>query len=227
MAKKQTEEKDTIIAVEETLSKTEQYIEDNKKSLLIIIVAIAVIIAGFYGYKNYYAAPREVSAQEAIYVAQYYFEKDSLDAAISGNSSALGFEDILNDYSGTKAANLANYYLGVIYIKKADYETAIDYLNDFSTDDIYLSTVTLGLKAMAYSELEQYDKAISFYEEAAQNQPNDFLTPIYLLKAGMLNEKQGNFDKALSWYKKLKNNYSTSQEGRQADKYIARIEAKK
>jgi len=50
MSKKKIEENPTgFQSVENALSKTEQYIEENQKSLTIILLAIVVVVGGYLG----------------------------------------------------------------------------------------------------------------------------------------------------------------------------------
>ncbi len=48
----------------------------------------------------------------------------------------------------------------------------------------------------------------------------------YLLKAGVVAEKLGQTEKALGFYKQIKDQYPQSMEGYDVEKYIGRIEAK-
>ena len=141
MAKKGGKTEDQFAQIEETLSKTEQYIEDNQKSLTIIVGAIVAVIALFIGYQNLYLAPIEKDAQAEMFMAELYFQKDSFNLAINGDGNYLGFIDIADEYSGTKAATLANYYAGLSYLNTGDFESTIEYLDNFSSDDIILSSL--------------------------------------------------------------------------------------
>ena len=78
--KNKTEEQ--FAQVEQALGKTEQYIEDNQKSITIIIGAIIGIIVLFKAYQNFYIKPLEEEAQIEIYMAELYFQKDSFDYLI-------------------------------------------------------------------------------------------------------------------------------------------------
>lgn len=228
MAKKKAPvQEDRIEAIEETLSRTEQYIEENQKTLIIIIAVIVIIIGGYWSFKNFYLAPQEIEAQKEMYHAQYFFEKDSFNLALNGNGEYLGFVDLANDYSLTNAGNLSKYYAGICNLQLGDFESAIDYLSDFSSDDRLVSTIALGALGDAHLELEQYDKAIKSYKKAANNDKNELTAPHYLLKAGIASELSNNYDEALAFYTEIKDNFSSSQQARDIKKYIARVEAKK
>jgi tetratricopeptide (TPR) repeat protein len=214
---------DNLTEVENALTKSEQFIEDNQKILSIVIGVIVVVIAGYLGFTKLYVAPKEKAAQEEMFYAEQYFEKDSFNLAINGDGTNPGFLDIIEDYSATPAGNLANYYVGISYLHLGQYEDALEYLNDFSTEDLVLAPVLEGAKGDCYAELNQPDKALSAYKKA-YSMENEFTTPVYLMKAGQLMETQGEYSDALEVYQQIKNDYPTSTEARTIDKYIARVE---
>jgi tetratricopeptide (TPR) repeat protein len=211
--------------IESALSKTEQYIEDNQKSLTIIVIAIAVVIGIFLGYKRFILTPAEEDAKREMFGAEQYFEKDSFNLALYGDGNYMGFIDIIEDYGITKAANLASYYAGISYLKLGEYEDAIDYLKKFDSNDILVSSMAKGSIGDAYVELEEYTDAISYYESAADDNPNEFTSPIYLMKLARVYEKEGELNKALEVYKKIESEYPDSEEGSLAVKYITKVEA--
>ena len=226
MSKSKKAQHDGFEAVEEALTKTEQYIEENRKSLTIIILAIVVVVGGFLAYKNLLLEPKEGKAQSDMFMAEKYFEQDSFRLALEGDGVyAPGFLDIIDDYAGTKTANLAKYYAGISYLRLGEFEDAIDFLEDFDGNDRMVSIVALGATGDAYSELGEYEKAATFYEKASGLNENELLTPIYLFKAGLVYEEMGNSKKALDNYKKIKSDYPNSEEGKTIDRYIAAIEA--
>lgn len=228
MSKKHDEENsEVIVDVQEVYSKTEHFVENNKKNLSIIVGGIVVVIALYLGYTKMYIAPMEIEAQSSMFMAEKYFEQDSLQKAINGDGLNYGFIDIVDEYSGTKSANLAHYYLGICYLKTGDYEGAIEELNSFSSDDVMVSSVALGAIGDAYMELGEVDKAISHYEKAAKNNPNNLTTPMYLFKAGIGYEELGDYGKAHENYSVIKKEYAESSEGRTIEKYLARAEALK
>jgi len=220
---KQTDKTDKQFAqIEETLTKTEQYIEDNQKSLTVIVGAIVAIVAIYFGFTNFYLEPLEQEAHADMYMAEIYFEKDSFNLALNGDGQYLGFLDIADEYGLTNAGNLANYYAGLCYLHTAQFEDAIEYLSDFSSDDIILSTLALGCIGDAYLELEDNSSALKYYEKAADNASNDFTTPRYLMKQAIVLEMDEEYEDALEIYNQIKEDYSKSQIAQDIDKYIAR-----
>ncbi len=222
MAKKTDKTDKQLAQIEETLSKTEQYIEDNQKSLSLIVGVIVAIIAIYLAFTNFYLEPLEQEAHADMFMAEMYFEKDSFNLALNGDGQYLGFLDVADEYSLTNAGNLANYYAGLCFLYTAQYEDAIDYLSDFSSDDVILSTLALGCIGDAYLELEENDNALKYFEKAADNTDNDFTTPRYLMKQAMVLEMDDNYEYALEIYNQIKEDYSKSQIAQDIDKYIAR-----
>ena len=96
MAKdKETTAEKNIVAVENALSKAEHFVEQNQKIIMIVVGAIAVVILGYFGFKKFYLAPKEKEAQGAMFMAEKYFEKDSLKLALNGDGTNPGFLDII------------------------------------------------------------------------------------------------------------------------------------
>jgi tetratricopeptide (TPR) repeat protein len=226
MSKKSKAPGDSFETVENALTRSEQYIEENRKSLTIIIVAILAVVGLFIGYKNFYLEPKETEAQSQMFMAEKYFEIDSFLYALEGDDQYPGFLEIIDDYAATKSANLAKGYAGICYLRLGEYEDAIEYLEDFDANDMMISIVAVGATGDAYVELEELEKGASYYEKAANLNENGILTPIYLFKAGLVEEELGNYKKAIGFYKKIKEKYPQSDEAKTIDKYIMSAELK-
>jgi len=226
MAKKIDNTEEKIHAVEEALSKSERFIEKNQKILTIVIGSAVIIVLGIFAFQKLYIAPREKAAQGQMFVAQKYFEEDSLNKALNGDANYPGFLDIIDDYSMTKSANLAKYYAGIIYLKQGKYEDAITYLNKFDSGDEFVGPMATGGIGDAYMELGQKDKAVEYYLKASKQQENDLTTPLYLMRAAFVYEEQGKFDKAVELYEKIQKEHVKSTEARDIDKYIEQAKAK-
>ena len=224
MAKKSNKTEDQFIQVEEALSKTEQYIENNQKMIVQIVAIIIAIIALFLGFKKFYIEPMEIDAKAEMYMAELYFEKDSFNLALNGDGQYFGFLDIADEYSLTKQGELAKYYAGISYLHLSQYENAIDYLEDFSSDDILLSSFALGCIGDAYMEMNDLDNALKYYNKASNNSDNKLTTPRYLFKQALIHEINKNYTEALEIYNVIKDKYKTSSEGNGIEKYISRAE---
>ncbi len=208
--------------IEGSISKTEQFLEKYQKQLTIVAALVLGIVGLIFAYKQFYVKPLEKEVQEQIFVAQQYFERDSFDLALNGDGDFPGFVQIIDDYGSTNAANLANYYAGVSYFKIGEFDNAIDYLSDFSTDDKLLEPIALGCIGDSYTELGDFDKAAEYYKKASDKSDNSLTGPIFLMKLGRVNEESGNWQEALDAYEKIKKDYKDSDEGRSIDKFITR-----
>tara|TARA_B100001287_G_scaffold32512_1_gene23205 strand:- start:723 stop:1403 length:681 start_codon:yes stop_codon:yes gene_type:complete len=224
MAKKDNKKEMQFEEVGEAISKTEQFIENNQQKIIkvtgIIFAAIILVI----GIKNFYLKPLENEAQSEMFMAELYFQKDSFNLALNGDGEYLGFLDISNDFSLTKSGNLANYYAGLCFLHLADYENAISYLKDFSSNDIIISSLALGCIGDAYVELGDNEKALKYYKNAVNNSDNQFTSPRYLFKQAMIYESQQEYSKALKIYNLIKDEYKNSNEAAGIEKYISRAE---
>ena len=211
-------------ALRDTLtSGTEDFVKKNAALLTGVAVGIALIIGGFFGYR-YYKSSQNDTAQEEMFQAVFYFEADSLSKALNGDGNNYGFLEIIDEYGGTDASNLAHYYSGVIYLKQGEYEEAIDYLSDFSASDLLVQAKAYALIGDAYMELEQYGQAAEQYEKAANYKPNPFFTPQYLSKAGLAYEANNNLEAAAQSYQRIIDEFPTANEVPQAQKHHARLQ---
>ena len=208
--------------VEETLTKTEQYLEENYKPLLTGL-AIVVVLVGLFWLAKIYLTKRNDEAQSQMYQAQKYLELDSINLALNGDGNYLGFLDIASEYKYTKTGNLARYSAGICNLRLGNYEEAIDFLNKYSKKDKVIGSIAIGATGDAYVELGDLEKGISKYLEAAEFADNSFNTPLYFMKAAELYEMNGKYPDALKLFEKIKEEYPGSTEGSSIDKYIARV----
>jgi tetratricopeptide (TPR) repeat protein len=223
---KKNQKVDNLIEVESALTKSEQFLEANQKLIAIVIGAIIVVAAGYLGLNKFYLEPQSVDAQEQLFMAQNYFEKDSFNLALNGDGNNPGFLDIIDDFGSTDAGNLANYYAGISYLNMGQYENAISYLKKFDTNDLLLGPVSIGAQGDAQLELGKTDKALDLYTEAYKMNDNELTAPVYMMKAGELLESSDKNAEALKLYEIIKQKYPETTEGRSIDKYIARAKAK-
>lgn len=208
--------------VEETLTKTEQFLEQNYKSL-IIGLGVVIVIVGLFWLSKIYMNKRNDEAQSQMYQAERYLEMDSLKLALNGDGNYLGFLDIANDYKYTSAGNLARYSAGICYLHLGQFQDAIDYLDKYTKKDKVIGSLAIGATGDAYVELGDLDTGVSKYIEAADFAENSFNSPLFLMKAGEIYEMSGKYDEALKVYERIQDKYPESTEGLAVDKYIARV----
>lgn len=215
--------------LDESASRSEQWVAKNQNYILGFIGVIAISVLGYLAYTQFIVAPKEASAANELYYPQQYFDQaianttaqDSLfNLALNGAEGKYGFLDIIDEYEGTKAANLANYSAGMAYLNMQQYELAIDYLEDFNSDDAILGALAKGGIGDAFMQLGQPGEALEFYEKAIDHDTNDFTTPKFLYKAGITAMELGQQEKAMEYFDKIKTTYSTSTEAAAIDAFI-------
>jgi tetratricopeptide (TPR) repeat protein len=163
-----------------------------------------------------------------MFVAQQNFQKatdgvasDSLyKLSLNGSEGKFGFLKIADEYSGTDAGNLANYYAGMAYLNTGKYAEAIDFLSKFKSEDIVLNAMAKGAIGDAYSQQNKPKEALENYVKAAEVNKNDFTTPRFLLKAGKTALALGNKEDALKYFTDIKDNYDATPEAASVDVLI-------
>jgi len=211
--------------IQDRIVQIEEYVEQNPKmvfgggaAVLVIILAAIYIFAKWLPDEN-------LKAQKAIYMAEFAFAKDSFALALNGNVAYKGFADVANKYSWTKTGNLANYYAGICCLNLKKYDESIKYLDKFSTNDAILGALKLSATGDAYAENGKFEEAVKYYEKAANFSDNESYTPYFLFKTGLAYEKEKKYADAKKLYEKIRDQYPTSDEGRDIEKYIARASA--
>jgi tetratricopeptide (TPR) repeat protein len=216
-------------SLEETASKSEQWIEKNSKPLFSALIAVVVIFLAYLGYTKYISEPNEIEASNELAFPRKYYDQAStagsgidslLTLGLEGVDGKYGFLDIATSFSGTNAGNLANYYAGVSYLEMKQYDKAIEYLEKFNSDDEMLGPVSLGAVGDAFADINQPEQALEYYQKAADKKDNDFTSPLFLYKAGMTAMELEQFDKAASLFTEIKDNYPSSNQGKDVDKFI-------
>jgi tetratricopeptide (TPR) repeat protein len=227
------DEKDSATAevfskLDETASKTEDWVAKNQKIIIGVVGAITLVTVGYFAYQKFITNPREDDAANEMFVAQSNFEKatngvasDSLyKLALNGSEGKFGFVKIADEYSGTAAGNLANYYAGIAYLNTGKYDEAISSLGKFSSSDLILSALSKGAIGDAYSQKNQPKEALENYIKAFEASKNDFTTPRFLMKAGKVALALGNKADALKYFTDIKENYENAPEAATVDGLI-------
>lgn len=225
---KASEEKDPEVAIENVLGKTESFLMQNGRSLLIGLAVVVVVVGGFFGYKYLVAVPREAKASTMMYVAEQHFAVDSFQLALNGDGSSDGFLQVIKQYGSTSVGNLAKHYAGVCYLHLGDYAQALQYLKQYSSvkgiPGVILNAQNLGLQGDALAEQGNYKEAADMYQKAVKAGDNELTSPVYLKKMGLIYEKLGENAKAIEAYKTISTDYAASLEARDIQKYIGRLE---
>lgn len=218
--------------LDESASKAEDWVIGNQKYIFVVIGVVAAVVLGYLAFNEFIAKPKQSEAMNEMFQAQKFFgqavngsQKDSLyTLALKGGNGKLGMLDITSEYSGTPAANLANYYAGMAYLNLKDYKNAVTFLGNFSSDDLVLAPMAKGSIGDAFVQLNQPQEALDYYNQAAKLRNNDFTTPLYLYKAGIIALELGKADNALTYFKDIKENYASSTEAGNIDVFIGKAQ---
>lgn len=224
--------------IEVALTKSEKFINQYKKQLIIGFVAIiAIALAWFGGHK--WLTNRENAAQTQLALGEQFFIQEQWDQALNGDSvkskdAFKGYLKVADEYSFTDGANLARLQAGICYYHKGEYKKAIEQLEKFSPkSDGTVSANAIAALGDCYACDNQLDKAIDKFKEAAKKAENPGLSPVYLMKAAGILEKQNKKADANKIYTDIKANYPEFQlcttqvnegvvTGPEIDKYIER-----
>jgi tetratricopeptide (TPR) repeat protein len=205
------------------------------KAIIYIGAAIILIGGGWLIYKYMFRLPQERKANEVVYLVQKNFaafstaSTDTLKTelaqkTINGEGVTPGSLKIIKNYSGTSAANLSQYYTGACYLHLKQYDKAIKYLKDFSTDATQIKSRAYGMIGDAYSELNKSGDALDYYRKAAEvNKKDDYTSSEFLFRAALYAESLGKTKDAIEMYKKIKTDYPLTEKAADVDRYLARL----
>ena len=217
--------------LDEGSSQTQQWVERNQNKILGLVAIISIIVIGVFAYSKLIKEPKESSAFNKMYFAQKKFDEavlinnDSMyNIALNGDDSNMGMLQIIDEFGGTNAANLAHYYSGIMYLKMNDYPNSIKYLSEFSSDDILLSSLATGSIGDAFAELNQFDDAFDYYVKASKSN-NNYSSPMYLFKAGLVAMRLNKFNRAEEYFSIIKQDYPNSTEAKNIDAFISKAVA--
>jgi tetratricopeptide (TPR) repeat protein len=225
---KKSKTAEVFSTLDATASKTEDFVAKNQRIIIGVVGAIALLTVGYLAYQKFVTGPKQEEAANEMFVAQQNFKKatdgvasDSLyKLSLNGSEGKFGFIKIADEYSGTDAGNLANYYAGIAYLNTGKYTEAIEYLEKFKSEDIVLNALAKGAIGDAYSQKNQPKEALENYVKAAESNKNDFTTPRFLLKAGKTALALGNKEDALKYFTDIKDNFDASPEAASIDVLI-------
>ncbi|MVT08656.1 tetratricopeptide repeat protein [Chitinophaga tropicalis] len=209
--------------LEDSLHKAEDFFYKHKNTILIAVLVIVVVVGGTFAYNRFIKGPNERKAQDMVFHAQQYFEQDSFKLALNGDGNNYGFLQVIDKYGSTKTGQLAKYYAGVSYVRLGEFQKGIDLLTSFNAGDQVVQAMAYGLAGDAYMELGKTEDGISYYKKAGHYSDNELTAPTYLFRAGLALEKAGKPADAISLYKEIRDKYPQSTEGREMDKYLARL----
>ena len=207
--------------IEQTVSATEQFFNENKKVIWGVVAAVLVIGLGILAYNKFIYQPKCVEAMQQCYPAEMSFQNGEYDLALNGDGNNLGFADIIADY-GTKAGKAVYLYAGICELQLGNNEEALSYLKKYKGKEPILAARAKACEGDAYVALGDYNAAVRAYKAAVDCADNMFAAG-YLLKEGSALEALGQKAEALACYKTVENDYPQSIEAYDIAKYIARV----
>ncbi|SHF01864.1 tetratricopeptide repeat protein [Dysgonomonas macrotermitis] len=207
--------------IDEAVISSGNFLFKYQKQLLIAVIALVVIIGGYWAYKVFVIEPKNKEAQIALFRGEQYFQSGMDSLALNGDGNGyIGFIGIISDYGSTKAGDLAKAYAGLSYARLGQYEQALGYLKDFSGGDNMITPAIKGAIGDCLVNTGKAQDAVSYFEGAAKDANDALLSPIYYKKAAVVYRDLKNYDKVISLFTKIKNDYMSSPEASEADKYI-------
>ena len=222
MAKKDfKKEEQNLENVQEALNTTSAWIEANQNKLLIAVGIIVVVVTSIILVNTKVLQPKAAEASNENAKAVVYFAQGNYELALNGDEAeCIGFEAIANEYKCSQAGKLAALYAGICYYQLGDYTAAAEYLAKFSAKDLNVEPAALQLLGDAYVQMEDYAKAAKAFTAAAKS-GNELIAPMSLKKLGFVEMELGNNAAAKKAFETIKNDYPTSTEAQDIEKYIA------
>lgn len=220
-----TDKKTKGLTEEVIIAKAKDFWDKYSKPVSYVAIAIIVLVGGYFSYKNFIVKPKNEKAADAMFKAEEYYRIDSVNLALNGDGQYPGFLSVISKYGGTDAANLAHFYAGSCYLKLGDDANAVKYLKDFSTDAKAVQARAYKLLGDAYADMGKNSDALNYYKKAARhftddqaNSAESLFMAAYFADRVMKDSKE-----AISLYKELKDKYPSTQQGMDADKYLAQL----
>ena len=213
-------------------SKAENFVAKYQNGILIFLATVTISVLAYLGYRTYVFNPLKIEASSEISQAQYYFnialdEKDSdslFKLALNGGNGKYGFLDIIENYPGTPASELAKYSAGISFIRLKQFNEGISLLKEFESDDKILTSLAAGVIGDSYLELNELDNSLKFYEKAISINQNSFTTPKLLFKAATLASHMKKNQIAEKYYKEISNSYPDFEQINFVKAEIGRLE---
>ena len=207
--------------IEQTVSATEQFYNEHKKTVWTVVAAVLVVGLGILAYNKFIYQPKCTEAMQQSYPAEMNFQNGEYALALSGDGNNLGFEDIIAEY-GTKSGKAVYLYAGICELQLGNYDEALAYLKKYKGKEPILAARARACEGDAYVGLGDYAAAVRSYKAAVERADNVFAAS-YLIKEGTALEALGQNAEALACYNAVKTDYPQSIEAYDIDKYIARV----
>ncbi|MDX1903645.1 MAG: tetratricopeptide repeat protein [Thermonemataceae bacterium] len=206
------------------LGEGEEFFKKNQKWFIVGFSALALSIGGYFGFK-YFQTEQNNEAAGKLYPAEYFLQADSLGKVLKGEGKYWSAKKVADEYGISQTAKLGRLYTGIALMKENKFKEAVAQLEQFSSDDMLVQARAYSLLGDAYMELNKLDDAIKNYRKASNYYPNQFFTPVYLMKLALAYELKNDKKAAIGVYDEILKDYYNSAERNNAQKYKARLEA--
>lgn len=224
-------------SLDEGANRAEEWVSKNQNIILYVVGAIALAAVGYYLYTQFVMVPKQQEAVAEMTQANVYYNdainssgdvKDSLYMlALEGGEGKYGLLKIIEEYSGTDAANQATFQAGMAYLNLGgeNYQKAIDKLSAYDGNDKVLEAIAQAGIGDALTQVNQYGDAVSYYMKAATIDANGFTSPKYLIKAAQAAIKSGDNGAAIKALEQIESDYPESEELKTAKVLLGEAQA--
>lgn len=218
---KQELENDVLL---EAFSRAQSFYDNNKKLVIGATIALVLIVGGSVGY-YFYSSSQEHKAEQLMGQATEDYLNANYKKALNGSDEdfTVGFKQIIDNYSGTDAANLARYYAAVCEYNLGDDQKALDYIDGYEIPEGIMGVAPLSFKAMLLTDLKKYSEAAKIYVKAAEWEKNDSTTPYNYLQAAQAFNEAGNPSEAKKYAQKIIDSYPNSSQVTDAQKLLGTL----
>ncbi len=206
--------------------KVRSYISQNNRRFLTyggVLVVVALIVIYYINHKKELNGKAGYSLSKVIdsYDQGAYLE------AIEGKTGTdnIGLKKIVEEYGSTENGETAKIYLANSYNRLGKFDEAFKYYESYSGNIPILKSAALAGQAGYYEYKKDYQKAADLYRQASQVSKNNVDNPDYMLKAAINYIHIHQDATAKELLNSIKNDYKTSTASRDADRYLALINA--
>lgn len=205
-------------------SRVEAFFYENYTTIISVGVAVIVAVALSVGY-YYYSQSQEDAAQEMLGFAEELYRNGQYEKALTGDQQNMvaGFNEIIDNYSGTDAGNLAHYYAAVCEYQLGNPEEALSHIQQHVPAEGILGVGPVSFHAVVLNELGRHEEASAKFVEAAEWDENEATTPYNLLQAAESNQLAGNLDRAYDLAQRVMDEYPDNQLADQAKRLKGRL----
>lgn len=224
MSKKRVKEELEHDVLLETFSKAQSFYDRHRNTVIGAAIALIVVVGGAIGY-HYYSTGQENQAQQLMGPATQAYLQGNYEQALTGSEAdfTVGFEQIINNYGITDAANLARYYAAVSEFKLGNPQKALDYIKDYEIPEGIMGVGPLSFHAVIQTELGNHAEAAKLFVKAAEWDVNDSTTPYNYMEAAQAFNDAGNQAQARKYAQKIVDEYSSSSQVTDAQKLLGML----